>query len=172
MKDVTGHGVLLAPVPALEPWVRARTAFYDPSFVSRDPAFAHAHVTILAPFPLDRLDAAARVAASTEPFDVMLKRVERFPDGLIHLAPEPVDALRALTDAARAELPEVEPYWGRIHDPSPHLTLDRESDAVSIESTRASLGAVIPCAVRVDRLLVTWWESDACRTVAAFRLGR
>jgi len=37
------------PLPALDDVVRERTAFYDASFVSRDPGFAHAHITLLAP---------------------------------------------------------------------------------------------------------------------------
>ena len=31
-----GHSVLQLPVAALEEWVRARTAHYDPGFVSTD----------------------------------------------------------------------------------------------------------------------------------------
>ena len=46
-----GHAVLLIGVPALEGWIRERTAFYDASFLSADPRFAHAHITILAPCP-------------------------------------------------------------------------------------------------------------------------
>ena len=45
-----GHTVLAVPAPALEPFVRERTARYDASFVSADPAFSHAHLTILAPW--------------------------------------------------------------------------------------------------------------------------
>ncbi len=46
---MSGHTCLAVPVPALEDWVRERTAHYDPSFVSTDPGFAHAHLTLLAP---------------------------------------------------------------------------------------------------------------------------
>ena len=47
---MTGHSVLQLPVPALEGWVRDRTAHYDAGFVSADPRFGHAHVTALGPF--------------------------------------------------------------------------------------------------------------------------
>ena len=45
-----GHAVLQIPVPELEPFVRQRHEHYDPHFVSTDPAFVHAHITVLGPF--------------------------------------------------------------------------------------------------------------------------
>ncbi len=45
-----GHAVLLVPVPELEPFARERTRFYDRSFLSDDPRFFRAHITVLAPF--------------------------------------------------------------------------------------------------------------------------
>lgn len=45
-----GHSVIAFPVPELDPWVRARTEHYDPSFVSSDPDFVHAHITVLGPW--------------------------------------------------------------------------------------------------------------------------
>ena len=64
-----GHSVLQLPVPALEAWVRARTAHYDEGFVSTDPRFGHAHITALGPFEPDpspeTLDVIAGLARTT-----------------------------------------------------------------------------------------------------------
>ncbi|MDO5534882.1 MAG: 2'-5' RNA ligase family protein [Propionibacteriaceae bacterium] len=168
-----GHGVLLVGVPPLEEWVRARTAHYDASFVSADPAFAHAHVTVLAPFPGEGPGIAARVAAvaaAVEPFAYTLERVETFPDGVVHLVPEPDDGFRALTAAARAVAPEVDPYWGRF-DPVPHLTLDRLGSGVTEQSTRDAVAHLLPARATASALLWTWWESGACRVLGRFPLG-
>ena len=165
-----GHGVLLVGVPALEGWVRERTAFHDASFVSEDPAFPHAHVTVLAPFPPDALDRAAAIAATTAPFDFTLSRVAAFPDGTIHLVPEPDAGFRALTDAARRLLPEVLPYWGRF-EPVPHLTLDRIGPDRGVDSTRASVAGLLPAHGRAEDLVLTWWESGACRVLGRFPLS-
>ena len=54
-----GHSVLQVPVPPLEGWVRARTAHYDTDYLSSDPDFTHAHITVLAPFLLEVDDHAA-----------------------------------------------------------------------------------------------------------------
>ena len=80
--------------------MRERTAHYDEGFVSADPAFAHAHVTVLAPFPVGATDRAAAVASEVRAFDYTLRRVATFPDGVVHLVPEPDRGFRALTDAA------------------------------------------------------------------------
>lgn len=162
--------MLLVGVPELEDWVRDRTAHYDPAFVSADPAFPHAHVTVLAPFPVARADAVAALAATVEPFEYRLARIAAFPDGVIHLVPEPDDAFRRLTDAARAAVPEVAPYWGRF-EPTPHLTLDRISNDITVASTRRLLGAAVPARVRAERLLLTWWEAGDCRVLASHPLG-
>lgn len=49
-KHTNGHTVLAVPVPQLDQVVRSRTAHYDKTFVSTDPRFVHAHITVLAPW--------------------------------------------------------------------------------------------------------------------------
>src|SRR5688500_7851829 len=87
------HTVLAVPVPPLDEVVRERTAFYDSSFVSRDPGFTHAHITVLAPWishPTSRdLAAVADIVTTVEPMEVKLAELDTFPDGVIHLRPEP-----------------------------------------------------------------------------------
>ncbi len=166
-----GHGVLLAAVPPLEEWVRERTRHYDASFVSADPGFAHAHITVLAPFPVDALDRAAAVAAHMAPFHVTLDTVGVFPDGVVHVVPTPDADLRRLTDAARRLVPEVAPYWGRF-EPVPHVTLDRLGPGVTQSSTADAVAHLLPARLRVGELLLTWWESGDCRVVERFPLSR
>lgn len=166
---VRGHAVLLIGVPALEEWVRDRTAFYDPAFVSADPLFAHAHITVLAPCPPERA-LLERVAAAVEPFSYVLRRLDVFPDGVVHLVPEPAEGFAALTAAARAAAPQVAPYWGRA-EPTPHLTLDRLGSSVTRESTRESVAGLLPARGRADELLLTWWEAGRCRVLGSAPLG-
>ena len=135
-----------------------------------DPAFAHAHVTVLAPFPVGATDRAAAVASEVRAFDYTLRRVATFPDGVVHLVPEPDRGFRALTDAARRLMPEVAPYWGRF-EPVPHVTLDRLGPGVTESSTRDAVAHLLPCRARASELLLTWWEDGGCRVLGRFPLS-
>ena len=170
-----GHSVLQVPVPGLETFVRARTEHYDTDYLSTDPAFTHAHVTALAPF-LPEVDdgAAATVAAivaDTRAFDFTLERVATFPNGIIHLVPEPDTGFRELTRRLAAAFPQCPPYAGRFADVRPHLTLDARSDTVSEESTRDLLGALVPARCRADRLDLAWYAPGGCRVLRSWELG-
>ena len=140
-----GHSVLQLPVPALEEWVRARTAHYDAGFVSTDPRFGHAHVTALGPFdpaPSDlALATIADLAAATAPIPVRLAELAQFPNGIIHLVPDPDHRLRDLTARLVAAFPDWLPYGGEFGDDvQPHLTVDAASDEVDLDSTAAPAG--------------------------------
>jgi hypothetical protein len=170
-----GHSVLQVPVPPLEPFVRERTAFHDASYVSDDPAFVHAHVTALGPF-LDEVggdDAAAvaAIAASVAPFDFVLERIDTFPNGIIHLEPEPDGPFRELTHRLWEAFPQCRPYAGQFADVRPHLTLDARTDEVTEESTRTALGGLVPARCRAERLDLAWWEPDGCRVLRSWPLG-
>lgn len=171
-----GHSVLQLPVPALEEWVRARTAHYDAGFVSLDPRFGHAHVTVLGPFdPVPSatdLAALAGLAAATAPIHVRLADLAQFPNGIIHLVPDPGDRLRDLTARLVAAFPDWPPYGGEFGDDvQPHLTLDAASAEVDLASTATLLADVVPVDAVLDRLQLAWWESGACRVTAEWRLG-
>ncbi len=173
-----GHTVLQVPVPALERVVRGRTAHYDLGFVSADPAFVHAHVTALGPFvpdpTPDDLERVAEIAASTAAFDVTLAEVAAFPDGIIHLRPDPDAGFRALTQRLCAAFPAYPPYGGRFGSTGgtvPHLTVDLESAKVSLASTRRLLGDVVPTSVRAERLDLVWYESGACGLLHSWALS-
>lgn len=160
--------------------MRARTAHYDAGFVSEDPRFGHAHITALGPFDpaptRAMLDVVGEIAASTDPVGVRLERLAQFPNGIIHLVPEPDDALRALTATLVAAFPEWPPYEGQFEDVRPHLTVDAASDsvdpAVDLVSTARLLADVVPVDVVLDRLQLAWWESGSCHVMGEWPLGR
>jgi 2'-5' RNA ligase len=162
-------------VPPLEEWVAARTRHYDATFVSDDPRFGHAHITVLGPFDPDpapeTLARIGAIAARTAPVEVRLAELDEFPDGIIHLRPEPDDHLRALTAALVAQFPAFPPYQGRFgEDVVPHLTLDAASTHVSVTSTRSLLGDLLPTTCRLDELQLAWWEAGRCRVLHSWTL--
>ncbi len=171
------HTVLLVPVPELEPFVRDRTEHYDTDWLSADPGFVHAHVTALGPFlPPARLipaalDIVGRIASETEPFDFMLEQIDTFPNGIIHLVPEPEDPFAAMTARLWEAFPECPPYAGEFPDVRPHLTLDARSETVTEASTRALLGELVPATCRADRLDLAWYEPGNCRVLRSWALG-
>lgn len=172
---VPGHSVLQLPVPALEEWVRARTAHYDAGFVSADPRFGHAHITALGPFDPDPspavLASVADLAATTAPVRVRLADLAQFPDGIIHLVPDPDAQLRDLTARLVATFPAHPPYGGAFDDVRPHLTVDAASAKVDLASTAALLRGVVPVDVVLDTLQLAWWESGRCHVMAQWPLG-
>ena len=108
-----GHTVLLVPVPALEPFVRARTEHYDRDYVSADPRFVHAHVTALGPFlPAAELTPGAlarvaEIACCDSALRLRLERVDIFPNGIIHLLPQPSAPFVALTQRCGGPSPSA-----------------------------------------------------------------
>jgi len=177
-------------VPALERFVRARTRHHDPAYLSPDPDHVHAHVTVLGPLlpgDGDRVDAetaalVAKAVAGVAPFDYRLTRIATFPDGIIHLVPEPDAGFRALTERLAAAFPRFPPYagtFGSLAELQPHLTLDLRADGpgevVTEASTRALLDTLLdrplPLACRAERVDLAWYEQDRCRTLASWPLG-
>ncbi len=184
-----GHAVLQVPVPALERFVRARTRHHDPAYLSPDPEHVHAHVTVLGPLPGDGdgVDAetaalVAKAVAAVAAFDYRLTRIATFPDGIIHLLPEPDDGFRALTARLVEAFPQFPPYagaFGSLEELQPHLTLDLRAEGpgevVTEESTRALLATLLdhplPLACRAERVDLAWYEQDHCCTLASWPLG-
>ena len=175
MDRAGGHSVLVVPVPVLEPFVVQRTRHYDDSFLSDDPTFVHAHVTLLAPWLLepatDDLDRVAKLAAATEPFDFVLSDLRVFPGGTIYLDPVPAEPFAALTAELVAAFPQCPPYDG-LFDAVPHLTVDHRLGGVTAEETRVALGPLLPARCRADRISLQWYANHGCRTLAEWELGR
>ncbi len=165
-------------MPGLEAFVRARTAHYDTDYLSTDPAFTHAHVTVLGPF-LPRVDEATatlvgKIVASVEPFAFRLGRLATYPNGCVHLAPEPDEGFRELTRQLWAGFPECPPYAGEHPRSTPHLTLDLVHADVTEESTRALLARpeyAPPEWHLADRVDLAWYEPRRCRLLRSWPLG-
>ncbi len=170
----TGHAVLQVPVPALEEFVRERHAHYDAGFVSADPGFVHAHITALGPFLPTPDDRARRrveeIVAATPAFEFVLARVATFPDGIIHLVPEPARPFQELTMRLFAAFPECPPYAGAYDEVLPHLTLDLASATVTEASTLTALADLLPARCRAERLDLAWWADGDCRLLASWTL--
>jgi len=92
-----------------------------------------AHVTVLWPFmPPALLDpeveaALASVFAVVDAFDFSLSEVRWFERRVVYLAPGPVEAFRALTDAVSSRFPEYPPYEGAFDDVIPHVTVGADA---------------------------------------------
>jgi hypothetical protein len=168
-----GHSVLVIPVPELEPFVVARTRHSDPSFLSADPSFVHAHITLLAPWlaapTAGDLAQVARLAQATAPFDFVLSGPEVFGGGTIYLAPSPSAPFAALTAALAAAFPQCPPYQGQF-EPVPHLTVDHLLGGVTLAETGAALGEAVPARCRADRISLHWYTNHECRTLAEWKL--
>jgi hypothetical protein len=173
---VAGHSVLVVPVPALEAWVQARHAHYDPAYVSADPTFAHAHITVLGPFvDLAELPAVTErvgeiVGAATD-FDFALEQVATFPNGIVHLVPEPEEPFAALTAALWRAFPAYPPYAGVFPHVRPHLTLDALGPDVTEVVIRESVAPLVPVVCRAERVQLSWYQAGACHTAARWRLA-
>ena len=172
-----GHSVLVVAVPPLDELVRRRTRHYDAAYLSSDPTFAHAHVTLLGPF----VDAAeltpstaaevARVLRRHDRFTARFEEVAQFPDGMIHLLPRDDGPFRRLTADLAAAFPAFPPYGGRHTDPRPHVTLDRAGPDVDVASVRRWVADLVPVDVDVLEARLSWYEEDGCRTLARWPLG-
>ena len=170
-----GHSVLVVPVPALEPFVRERTAFYDASFLSTDPSFVNAHITLLGPWlPTPGAADLQRVADALDPipaFDFTLTEFGEFPDGLIYLRPDPVAPFAAATARLVAAFPQCPPYGGVFPQPVPHLTLDRRCDTVDPATVRAAVGGLVPARARAERVDLQWWDNHNCHVMQSWKLN-
>ncbi|MFV0429622.1 MAG: 2'-5' RNA ligase family protein [Arachnia sp.] len=167
--DWPGHAVVQIGVPELEPWSVDRARHYDPGFVSRDPGFRHAHITILAPLTSWDAPALAQLAARTPAFGFRLAEVGVFGNGIIHLRPEPEAAFGVLSAAALDAHPGVVPNGGP--DPRPHLTLDALGPGVSLASTRAAVRRFVPAECVADALELVWYESGNCHLIQRWPLS-
>ncbi|MGN0065920.1 MAG: 2'-5' RNA ligase family protein [Nocardioides sp.] len=171
-----GHTVLAVPVPPLEQFVRARTVHYDAEYLSAEPGFAHAHVTVLAPWrrapgPAD-LEAVAQVCARTRPFTFTTGEVATFPDGTIHLTLVPDAGFREMTSRLRSAFNDVVPYEGRFGEHLvPHVTLDAVGADVDEAVVRAWTAPMLPATALADRLQLQWWQAGRCHVQHEWTLG-
>lgn len=170
-----GHTVLAIPVPELDVFVRERTAHYDVDYLSTDPAFGQAHVTVLGPWvrepTAEDLAAVALIAAAGNPFDYRLARLGTFPNGIIHALPEPAGPFRSLTEAVVDRFPSHPAYGGQFPDPTPHVTLDAVGPGIDESAVRRMLGGRLPLDCRAEVVQLQWWQAGHCHVQETWRLG-
>jgi 2'-5' RNA ligase len=133
---------LIVPVPEAD-------AYVDPA-----PGVG-AHVTVLAwflePEAIDE-DELRDVLAPFAAFAFELDRVERFPDGITWLRPEPSQPFVELTNAVWRRWPECPPYEGRHEVVAPHLT---------IAKTPATVDAPLPIRCRATAVQLLEEDDDS-----------
>ncbi|WP_022909191.1 2'-5' RNA ligase family protein [Aestuariimicrobium kwangyangense] len=174
MNEWPGHAVLQVPCPPLESWVRARYRHYDASLVSSDPRHVHAHVTLLGPVPAELSSAQSAAVESIcsrhDRFEVGLDRVATFPNGVVHVVPEPLDPFRRMTDELVAAFPDW-PAYGGTFTPTPHITLDALSEQVSESSVAAEVAHLMGRPWRPDRVDLVWYRAHEVRVLRTWPLG-
>ncbi len=172
----TGHAVLAVAVPEMEQFVRQRTAHYDRDYLSPDPHFAHAHVTLLSPWLQDPtgedLERVDRLCRESVPFGFELSRVATFPDGTIHLRLEPDARMRQFGAALRDCFPGIRPYDGLFGEELiPHVTVDAVGPGVDEQVVRGWLDRTLPLPSRAERVQYQWWQAANCHLRHEWRLG-
>lgn len=171
-----GHSVIVVPVPGLDDVVRERTARYDPSFLSTDATFAHAHITLLGPWledpTEDDLLTVGGILAAEPPFAFALAEVGEFPDGNLHLVPEPAGPFRRLTTRLAEAFPQTPPYAG-VHDGLvPHLTVEHRLTGATAAGLRSELSDRLPVRGQAERVDLQWWANHHCHVRHTWQLGR
>lgn len=172
---MTGHSVLAVPVPELDEFVCERTRRYDASFVSAEPEFGYAHLTLLGPWLSSPTDedrtAVGEILSGEPPFAFTLGEIRQFPGGVVYLAPEPDGPFRRLTARLAAAFPETPPYAGAFPDLVPHLTLDHCATGATVSSLRGELADALPVKAKAVAVQLQWWGNHDCRVLHTWRLG-
>lgn len=169
-----GHTVLVVPVPELEAYAVDQVVRYDDSFRSAEPGFAHAHITLLAPWlpdpAADDLARVGKIAAAAAPFAYVLGEVRTLPGGAIHLLPDRAEPFAALTAELVAAFPQCPPYAGEFAA-VPHLTLEHTSTGATSDSVRGVLGDTLPARCLAERISLQRYANHGCTTIAEWELG-
>ena len=122
-----------------------------------------AHITVLYPFIdsrklVEAMDVAlAECFAAAEPFDFVLRDVQRFPS-VVYLAPDPADPFVALTHAVVERWPERLPYEGRFGSVVPHLTVAYGSEVPKGLAGALPLQAGAREVWLMRKALRRWWR--------------
>jgi 2'-5' RNA ligase len=172
--DAPGSTAIVVLTPKAEPvtgdWYRAHTKAGGEGM--------RTHITLHVPFvPAERFDAAVearlrRVLAQFQPFDFKLVRLERFPDAVLYLAPEPEPPFIELALALQDEVPEYPRYDGAHDVIIPHGTIAVSEDADLLSRIAADVGPHLPIACRADEATIVERGADLrWRPRKAFPLG-
>jgi 2'-5' RNA ligase len=136
------------------------------------------HVTLLVPFvPAPELgpeveERLGRLFQHFEAFDFVLRRLERFPDGVLYLAPEPPEPFIELVEALVDEFPGYLPYDGAHETIVPHLTVVDGADEDLLAEVTASVGPRLPIVCRApEATLVERGQDLRWARRASYALG-
>jgi hypothetical protein len=170
------QSALVVLVPAAEELVARFRAAHDPAAVAGVPA----HITTLFPFqPPVQIDAISLERLETcfhacKPFDFKLVGIKRFL-GMIYLAPEPDEPLKALTMAVWKAFPEYPPYEGKHGDIIPHLTVALEMNEQVLGCIERDFGVVaeqlFPLPAKATEVALMDNSSGPWKVVTTFTLG-
>jgi 2'-5' RNA ligase len=154
--------------------VRSRYQHYDSRLVSSDQHHVHAHVTLLGPVPAELSPGQAAAVESVcrrhGSVEVTLDRVATFPNGVVHVVPEPRGHFRRMTDDLVAAFPDWPAYDGAFM-PTPHITLDALSDDVSESSVAGQVAHLMGRRWRPDRVDLVWYRSHEVKVLRTWALG-
>jgi|SRR5262245_867993 len=160
--DEPGSTAIVISTPEAEPLIGELSRAHTPA--GRDAMWPH--ITLLVPFvPVGLIDRGveeglAEVFRAAEPFGYALVRLERWPDGVLYLAPEPVEPFVRLIKALIAAFPDYPPYDG-VHDTIvPHATVAVSDDAAFSSGLVADLAPSLPIRCRADAATIVVRGSD------------
>jgi hypothetical protein len=147
-----GPTAIVIPLPEAEPVVRHWRERYDPSAAQGMPA----HVTVLYPFLPEREITGEtrrkliRLFAGHTRFNIVLAGCARFPGGVLYLAPQPAQPLRALTRAVAEIWPHMPPYGGMFDEVIPHLTVAAQVEPQVADHIEGQLAETVPIAAVIE----------------------
>ncbi len=148
-----GPTAIVIPVPEAEPAVRRWRERHDPSAAQGMPA----HITVLYPFlPEHEItgqtrQTLTRLFAQHTAFQIVLAGCARFADGVLYLAPQPAQPLRALTAAVAETWPQTPPYGGMFTEVVPHLTVAAQVETQVADHIEEQLAATLPIAAVINQ---------------------
>jgi 2'-5' RNA ligase len=160
--DAPGSTAVVISTPEAEPLIGELSREHTPA--GRDAMWPH--VTLLVPFvraeEIDG-DVEARLAGAlsrVEPFEYALVHPERFPDGVLYLAPEPAQPFVDLIQALVAAFPNHPPYDGAHETIVPHATVAVSDDEAFLARAAADLVPGLPVECRADSATLVERGSD------------
>src|SRR6267143_2073478 len=173
----SSESALVVLVPEAEAVVKPFRDQYDPSAAAGMPA----HITLLYPFKVPdevdqmTLDRLRDCFACFEPIPFSLGTLQRFPDAVLYLAPEPDESFRQLTVSIWNLFPETPPYGGKWPDIIPHLSVaqlanEQQLTAIATDFAKASQDE-LPIHATASKVALMENRSGRWKVRVMFRLG-
>jgi 2'-5' RNA ligase len=172
------ESALVVLVPEAEVLVKPFRHQYDPSAAVGMPA----HITLLYPFKPPNevgsvvVDNLRHLFARFAPFRYSLVSIQRFPVGVLYLAPQPDEPFRRLTLAIWSWYPEIPPYGGKWPDIVPHLSVANMADEQQLDRVAEAFAQAaqrkLPIGATAKEVALIDNRSGRWRICATLGLGR